>query len=298
MGVMATNAIKSVKKFSDDESVVTTAATAPAAPAGNLRVAAAAAPAAAGTYRIAGSTEATVFSNGDEQYKATNVVTKTAADGSSVKVSDAQDDYTIRNGIYGDTTRTRATSNTTAAGLTTEVVETRVDGVAGTTLSKKAADGKDSKTTVTADGMTATGLVKAGGFDASGKSVVNVGNGVADTDATNVSQMRASSNNAVSAANTYTDSRVSNLGRKLDNVERTAYRGVAIALAAQQAVPNIQPGQVALFGGIGHYEGENAASIGVVTSFNNRVSASGAFGFAGSSSFGGRVGISYLFGGN
>ena len=102
----------------------------------------------------------------------------------------------------------------------------------------------------------------------------------------------------LSSANSYTDGRVNQVSRKLDNVEKTAYRGVAIALAAQQAVPNIQPGQVAVFGGVGHYEGETAGSIGVVTSFTNRVSASGAFGFAGSSSFGGRVGVSYLFGGN
>lgn len=87
------------------------------------------------------------------------------------------------------------------------------------------------------------------------------------------------------------------MGNNVDEVQRKAYRGIAIALAAQQAVPNIGPGQVAVFGGVGHYEGETAGSIGVVTSFTDRISASGAFGFAGGNEFGGRVGIAYVFGG-
>ncbi|NNP69521.1 YadA C-terminal domain-containing protein [Acinetobacter sp. Ac_5812] len=93
------------------------------------------------------------------------------------------------------------------------------------------------------------------------------------------------------------DSRADQLNRRVDDVQKTAYRGIAIALAAQQAVPNIQSGQVAVFGGVGHYEGETAGSIGVVTSFTDRISASGALGFAGGNEFGGRVGVAYLFGG-
>lgn len=93
------------------------------------------------------------------------------------------------------------------------------------------------------------------------------------------------------------DSRVGQLNSRVDEVQKTAYRGIAIALAAQQAVPNIGPGQVAVFGGVGHYEGETAASVGVVTSVTDRVSASGAFGFASGNEFGGRVGVAYVFGG-
>ena len=99
------------------------------------------------------------------------------------------------------------------------------------------------------------------------------------------------------AANAYTDGRANQLNSRIDDVQKTAYRGIAISLAAQQAVPSIQPGQVALFGGVGHYEGETAGSIGVVTSFTDRLSASGAFGFAGGNEFGGRVGVAYVFGG-
>ncbi|MGJ8756894.1 YadA-like family protein [Acinetobacter sp. HC8-3S] len=92
------------------------------------------------------------------------------------------------------------------------------------------------------------------------------------------------------------DGRLDQASRRLDDFEKSAYRGVAIALAAQQAVPNIRSGQVALFAGVGHYEGETAGSVGVVTSFiANRISLSGAVGFASGNEVGGRVGISYSF---
>ena len=101
----------------------------------------------------------------------------------------------------------------------------------------------------------------------------------------------------LASANAYTDGRANQLNTRIDDVQRTAYRGIAISLAAQQAVPSIQPGQVAIFGGVGHYEGETAGSVGVVTAFTDRLSASGAFGFAGGNEFGGRVGVAYVFGG-
>ena len=92
------------------------------------------------------------------------------------------------------------------------------------------------------------------------------------------------------------DGRLDQASRRLDDIEKSAYRGIAIALAAQQAVPNISSGQVALFAGVGHYEGETAGSVGVVTSFiANRISLSGAVGFAGGNEVGGRVGFSYRF---
>ena len=92
------------------------------------------------------------------------------------------------------------------------------------------------------------------------------------------------------------DGRINQAAKRLDDFEKSAYRGVAMALAAQQAVPNIRSGQVALFAGVGHYEGETAGSVGLVTSFiANRVSLSGAVGFAGGNEVGGRVGLSYSF---
>lgn len=92
------------------------------------------------------------------------------------------------------------------------------------------------------------------------------------------------------------DGRIDQTSRRLDDIEKSAYRGVAIALAAQQAVPNIRAGQVAVFAGVGHYEGETAGSVGLVTSFfANRVSLSGSVGYAGGNEVGSRVGLSYSF---
>ena len=106
----------------------------------------------------------------------------------------------------------------------------------------------------------------------------------------------------LASAKSYTDTqistvntRVSQLNKRVDDVEKTAYRGVAIALAAQQQVPNIKPGQYAVFGGVGHYEGESAVALGLVGALNERTSLSAAIGSAGSE-VGGRVGVAYVFG--
>jgi len=109
----------------------------------------------------------------------------------------------------------------------------------------------------------------------------------------------------LASANAYTNtqvanvnSRVSQLNSRIDDVEKTSYRGIAIALAAQQQIPNIGAGQFAVFGGVGHYEGESAAALGVASVFaDGRTSVSAALGFAGGSEVGGRVGVSYVFGG-
>ena len=102
----------------------------------------------------------------------------------------------------------------------------------------------------------------------------------------------------LTAANNYTNVRANQLNSRIDDVQQTAYRGVAIALAAQQQVPNIKPGQFAVFGGVGHYESESAVALGVVGALNDRLSMSAALGFASGSEIGGRVGLAYVFGGN
>ena len=92
------------------------------------------------------------------------------------------------------------------------------------------------------------------------------------------------------------DGRINHAAKRLNDFEKNAYRGVAIALAAQQAVPNIRSGQVALFAGVGHFEGETAGSLGLVTSLlSNRISISGSVGYAGGDEVGSRVGLSYSF---
>ena len=109
----------------------------------------------------------------------------------------------------------------------------------------------------------------------------------------------------LASANAYTNtqvanvnSRVNQLNTRVDDVEKTSYRGIAIALAAQQQIPNIGAGQFAVFGGVGHYEGESAGALGVASVFaDGRTSVSAAVGFAGGNEVGGRVGVSYVFGG-
>ena len=92
--------------------------------------------------------------------------------------------------------------------------------------------------------------------------------------------------------------RVDQLNKRIDDVEKTSYRGIAIALAAQQQIPNIGAGQFAVFGGAGHYEGESAAALGLASVLaDGRTAFSAALGFAGGNEVGGRVGVSYVFGG-
>jgi len=139
------------------------------------------------------------------------------------------------------------------------------------------------------------------------RQIINVADGVQSTDAVNLRQLDTARLNAVNDANTYTDNQYdvlnssfqsysNDVNRRVDDVEKTANSGVAISLATQQAIPNLRPGNVAVFGGMGHYEGESAVAIGAATMLDNgRTSVSGAFGFA-DSRFGGRVGVSYIFG--
>ncbi|WP_371972026.1 YadA C-terminal domain-containing protein, partial [Acinetobacter sp. AL9] len=119
------------------------------------------------------------------------------------------------------------------------------------------------------------------------------------------SEFAAADTATLASANAYTDtqvvnvnSRVNQLNSRVDDVEKTSYRGIAIALAAQQQIPNIGAGQFAVFGGVGHYEGETAGALGVASVFaDGRTSVSAALGFAGGNEVGGRVGVSYVFGG-
>ena len=153
---------------------------------------------------------------------------------------------------------------------------------------QKDASGKETKSSISTTvkaGEVSVGDVRlsAQGVDAGNKVVSNVANGVANNDAVNMGQFRS-----------YT----ADLNRRFDDVETNAYRGVAISLAAQQAVPNMKPGQFAVFGGMGHYEGQSAGALGITSVLEDgRTSFSGAFGVAGGGEVGGRVGVSYVFGG-
>ena len=213
-------------------------------------------------------------------------------------------------------TFTGSTTSETKQQVSTGVIGTTKDGnTYGTEVSKTVtADGKTTteKTTITAGGITTTGTIDAKDYKINGVSIVDniktsVDGAVAgateaiDKKVAQVDEKIVEVDKRLTEFNTTAsnlNSRVDQLNGRIDDVEETAYRGIAIALAAQQAIPNIGAGQTAVFGGVGHYEGESAGALGVASVFaDGRTSVSAAVGFAGGNEVGGRVGVSYVFGG-
>ncbi|WP_179993580.1 YadA C-terminal domain-containing protein [Acinetobacter sp. YH1901136] len=199
---------------------------------------------------------------------------------------------------------TNGPTTTKSQSVETGIIATDSEGgnIYGLEVKKSTTDANgttSAKTTITAD------YVDSGDFRINGVSIVDniqtsvdeaVGGATAQIDAkvAEVDQRLTQFNTTAGQLN----SRVNQLNSRIDDVEKTAYRGVAIALAAQQQIPNIGAGQFAVFGGVGHYEGESAGALGVASVFaDGRTSVSAALGFAGGNEVGGRVGVSYVFGG-
>lgn len=178
---------------------------------------------------------------------------------------------------------------------------------------EKVETGKDTqKTEITAAGISTTGTINAKDYQIDGVSIVDnikesVDGAVAgateaiDAKVAQVDEKIVEVDARLTQFNgqaTALNSRVDQLNSRVDKVEETAYRGVAIALAAQQNVPNLGAGQTAVFGGVGHYESESAFAMGLATVLKDgRTSISGALGVAGGSEIGGRLGVAYVFGG-
>ena len=162
---------------------------------------------------------------------------------------------------------------------------------------KKTNEGPDIKTTSAKTTITAD-YVDSGDFRVNGVSIVDnikteVGEAVTVASAT-IDKKVAEVDSRLTQFNATAD----RLNSRINDIKETAYSGVAIALAAQQQVPNIGAGQVAVFGGAGHYEGETAGALGLVGVLaDGRTSLSGALGVGGSGDVGGRVGVAYVFGG-
>ncbi|WP_257226705.1 MULTISPECIES: YadA C-terminal domain-containing protein [unclassified Acinetobacter] len=201
----------------------------------------------------------------------------------------------------------------TSQSVSTGVIGKNADGSNkyGTEVVKTDANGTQ-KTEITASGINTTGVINAADYQIGGVSIVDniktsvdeaVGGAtqaidakVAEVDSKIVEVDARLTQFNTTAANL--NSRVDQLNSRVNEVEEKAYRGVAIALAAQQQIPNIGAGQFAVFGGVGHYEGESAGALGVASVFaDGRTSLSAAIGVAGGSEVGGRVGLSYVFGG-
>ena len=181
----------------------------------------------------------------------------------------------------------------------------------GLEVSKTDANGTE-KTTITSGGISTTGVINAKDYQIGGVSIVEninttvegavagateaIDKKVAEVDTKIVEvDARLTQFNATA---TELNGRVDQLNNRIDDVEKTSYRGIAIALAAQQAIPNLSAGQTAVFGGAGMYKSEGAGALGVATVLaDGRTSFSGALGVAGGGEVGGRVGVAYVFGG-
>ncbi len=276
-----------------------------------------------GTFEVA-STKNTVTNQSvtyGEQISSQNKTEVTAG----VTITSAQQDTTIRQDFENGPAET-IRSHSVSTGILSKDAED--NNVYGLQVKRTENDKPTQTTTVTAAGVTTSGFIDAADYRIGGVSIsqsfndaVNAAQDAAGTvkveavqeakvyTDTKSSETLAAANTAAAEADkvvlaeskAYTNTMIEQSGmnrvtKRLNDVEQTANRGVAIALAASQPMPNIKPGQVAVFGGVGHYEGENAISMGAGTMLaDGRTSISGAFGFAGSE-IGGRVGLSYTFG--
>jgi autotransporter adhesin len=94
------------------------------------------------------------------------------------------------------------------------------------------------------------------------RTISNVANGTADTDAATMGQMR----DTLTQANAYTDSRLddvwNDLGNEISRVNRQANRGIAAASALINVTPYV-PGHVTVNAGVANYRGESALGVGV-----------------------------------
>ncbi|WP_160241516.1 YadA-like family protein [Acinetobacter indicus] len=185
----------------------------------------------------------------------------------------------------------------TAHSVTTGIIgaDQNANNVYGLTVAKTETGKADQFTTVTAAGIETTGDIAF--VDAATGSKTSVKGYLEETSKAVDAKVDAALVE-VDSRLTQFNSTAARLNSRIDDVEQTAYRGIAIALAAQQQIPNIGAGQFAVFGGVGHYEGETAGALGVASVFaDGRTSLSAALGFAGGNEVGGRVGVSYVFGG-
>jgi len=249
----------------------------------------------ADSITLAGNDLATTIANGDA---ATLASAKNYTDTTASALRDEAAAETVRVNqaiVDGDAATLASAKNytdTTASTLRDEAAAETVR------VNQAIADG-DAATLASANGYTDATAITLRGEAAAETTRVNQaiadGNTATLTSANTYTDSKAVE--TLSAANSYTNARVNQLNSRVDDVEKTAYRGIAIALAAQQAIPSIQPGQIAVFGGVGHYEGETAGAVGLVGALNDRTSLSAALGFAGGNEVGGRVGVAYVFGG-
>nr|WP_085034458.1 YadA-like family protein [Ensifer aridi] len=147
------------------------------------------------------------------------------------------------------------------------------------------------------DGTRANSLTLVGGDPSAPVVIRNVGAGVADTDAVNVGQMKATlagysderatwavgqakdytdevAATTLSSANAYTDSRLSQLNTDIGDIRSEARQAAAIGLAAASLRYDDRPGKLSVAAGGGYWRNEGAFAFGAgYTSEDGRVRA-------------------------
>ena len=116
---------------------------------------------------------------------------------------------------------------------------------------------KAGDTTVTADGVTIAdgpSFTKTN-IDAAGNQIHNVADGTADTDAVNVSQLKASESR--------TDQKIKHLGDQMNEYQDENRAGIASAIAMASLPQAYLPGKNMLAAGAGYHKGKSALAIGL-----------------------------------
>ncbi|KWO77954.1 YadA family autotransporter adhesin, partial [Burkholderia ubonensis] len=100
------------------------------------------------------------------------------------------------------------------------------------------------------------------GSDTQQRQIINVAPGTQGTDAVNVNQLNTSVAQGVQQANNYTDQRVNEMNRAINDVAKNAYAGVAAAMAMPNLTPS-QPGRTVVGVGVGSYKSGKAGAVSI-----------------------------------
>ena len=127
------------------------------------------------------------------------------------------------------------------------------------------------------------------------RQITNVAAGTANTDAVNVGQMNSSIAQGVQQANNYTDQRINATNQAINNVAKSAYAGIAAAMAMPNMTPS-GPGKTIVAAGGATYKGGSAAAVGATyRSRNNKWLVNGAVSVTSTGDAGLRAHVGYEF---
>ncbi|MEJ0003769.1 MAG: YadA-like family protein [Pararobbsia sp.] len=168
-------------------------------------------------------------------------------------------------------------------------------GNGGNGGSSSVVDGPNGATSIGVGSALPQDYALSVGAPGSERRITNVAVGTAGTDAVNLNQLNAARDSAIQQSNSYTDLRFHQSQARVNDVARTAYSGVAMAMA----MPNIspaKPGSTVVAAGTGGFQGYGAFGLGVTyRSPNGQVLVNGAVAYSNSGGAATRVQVGYEF---